>query len=99
MELPLKSIMIMVIVALILIVLSFFLTTSTSKSLDTGDAELTFNTQCQQYKLQKCSFSVTGDASFDRFLTACQQLYGKDSGEFSCLYVHCPACKEFEPTP
>ncbi len=99
MELPLRAVIAMIIVALLLVVVSFFITTSSSPPIQQGDAERIFSTMCQQYKIQKCPWAVTREASFDTFLTACRTLYGDYRDKFSCLYSLCQACKEFEPTP
>jgi hypothetical protein len=98
MELPLRSIIAMVIVALVLVVVSFFVTTSSGPQLQQGDAQRVFSTVCQQYSQQKCEWSVTKQVAFGEFMDACRTLYGDYRDKFSCLYSLCQACKEFEPT-
>lgn len=97
MELPLRAVVGMILVALILVVLSFFISTSSQTQISSGDAERVFNTACQEYKLQQCPWAVTRESKFEQFLSACRTLYGYYRDSFSCLYSLCQACKEFEP--
>jgi hypothetical protein len=94
MELPLRTIIVMIIVALVLVVLSFFISTSSGPQITQGDAQRVFSTMCQQYKPQGCPWSVTKESSFSQFLGACRTLYGDYRDKFSCLYSLCEACND-----
>ena len=94
MELSIKMITVSVSVVVLLVVLSFFITTQASGQISASDANRVFSTYCQNYKLNGCSWDVTKSAGFDEFLGACRSIYGSESEAYSCLYVSCPACSK-----
>src|SRR5687768_17384322 len=94
MDLPVKTIAIVVILALVLVVLVTFLFQSSGTSLNKADAERIFSSQCQTYVQRGCSWDVTYESGFDNYLSACRTLYGEERESYSCLYTLCKGCFE-----
>ena len=96
MELSMRYIISAAIVVVVLVTLSLFITTGTGPSISQGSANYIFSTKCLEYKQRACSWSVTYDTDYSKYVSACKQIYGPDSDSESCLYVHCSSCKTFE---
>ncbi|GEM_PF-2529021 len=94
MELPIKIIVVLIIVALVLVILSSFLLGQTGAQITKAEAERIFTSQCQIYSQNNCEWDVTRNSDFSKYVEACRVLYGPERDSFSCLYVLCNACKD-----
>ena len=94
MELPIKLIVIIAVVAMVLVVLSTLFLQSSGQSLSKAEAERIFNTQCINYGQRGCQWSVTYEPSFADYLKACRVLHGDQREAYSCLYSLCDRCFE-----
>lgn len=99
MELPIRVIITVAIALLVVAVILSFLFSGTAEPLDRSEANRVFSQSCLQYKERQCEWSVTREEGFTDFLDACKYIYGQAKDSFSCLYVHCEACKEFSDDP
>ena len=94
MQLPIKLIVVIAIVAMVLVVLSSLFLSSSGQSLTKAEAERIFNTQCITYGQRSCNWQVTYEADFQNYLKACRTIYGEQREAFSCLYSLCDRCFE-----
>lgn len=97
MELSIKYVVTVSIVVVVLVILSFFIGTTSTTQISRSDANFVFSTKCQEYSSQGCDFSVTEeDKEFSKFISACKTLFGNGQDDVTCLYTYCPACKKIE---
>ena len=94
MQLPIKIIVIVALLALVLVVLSSFFLKSSGESLSKAEAERIFNTDCLTYSQRGCDWQVTHEPEFANYLRACRVLYGAYREAYSCLNSLCTRCFE-----
>ena len=94
MELPLKIIIIVAILALVLVLLSTYFLRSSTESISRSEAERIFNSDCITYAQRDCTWEVTREPEFENYLKACRVLYGPYREAYSCLYSLCNGCFE-----
>lgn len=95
MEISSKYVITVVIVILVLLTLIFFLGSTSATQTSRSSANLIFSTKCQTYAEKGCSFALTEEPDFDKFLDACRTLFGTNSGASACLHSYCNGCKEY----
>ncbi len=96
MELSIKTVITITLIIMVLVILSFFITSQSSAQVARSDVNRVFSTKCQEYNLKECDWTVTKEKDFEEFLSACRSLYGSESESYSCLYLRCPACSKAE---
>lgn len=92
MQLPIKAIVVVAVLALVLVTLSSFLLQSSGGSISDADARRVFDTKCLAYGKLNCDWTITYEADFTDYMKACRRLYGQWREAFSCLYTLCDRC-------
>ncbi len=93
-ELPMRMIVIVGLLALFLVVFSTFFLSQSSGEFTKAQANQIFFSKCDAYKKQQCNWRVTYQKDFNDFYTACKVLNSPDIGKFTCLYKLCCATSE-----
>ena len=95
MEISTKTIVIMLVCIMLLVAVASFFIFQTSASMTKAEAEKLFQEDCLAYAKSDCSWSVTEQPGFQKFVDACKLLYGQERESLSCLYSFCGSCKSF----
>ena len=95
-EMPTRAVVVIIIAVIVLAAMSFFIYFQSGAAISEYDAQAAFTTSCETYKKAECSWSVTYEKGFEKFLDACRKLYGNEREAFSCLISMC--CQEVKFT-
>ncbi|MBI4170744.1 MAG: hypothetical protein HY514_03550 [Candidatus Aenigmarchaeota archaeon] len=95
MELSTRAVVIIAILVMLLVTLASFFIFQSGSEISKAEAQRIFGEQCIEYEKKRCSWDVTEEASFDRFVASCKLLYGQEREALSCLYAICGQCRNF----
>ncbi|MBI2579236.1 MAG: hypothetical protein HYW26_05990 [Candidatus Aenigmarchaeota archaeon] len=89
MELPFKVIISVALVAFLLTTFYIFFSQQSGEQLSRTEANRIFYSTCDDYKKEKCDWSVRQRSDFTGFMDSCRVLFGDTAGDYSCLYQQC----------
>ncbi|MBI2579310.1 MAG: hypothetical protein HYW27_00225 [Candidatus Aenigmarchaeota archaeon] len=98
MEIALKSLAIIIVVSLVLVAVGFFALSQSGISGTSASSDRIFFTKCEEIAAKGCGRTTAelaaagGDADF---MNACKYKFGQRHEIATCLYMLCPACKQY----
>lgn len=88
-------VVILVMIMLAVALSSFFIFQSGTE-ISKADAQRVFGESCIEYEKKQCSWDVTEQQGFGKFVESCKVLFGQEREALTCLYSLCGRCKSFE---